>query len=396
MNIAVIGGGASGIMAAITAARCGAYVTIYEKHDRIGKKILATGNGRCNLSNINSDIDKYHGMDTDIINTVSAQFWTNETISFFSEIGLLLKTEDEGKIYPYSDRATSVLDVLRNELDSLGVVTECNFDVSDIKKRNSVFEIISYDNKHVFADKIIFAAGGKASPGLCGGNGYDILKKLGHSCTRLEPSIVQLKTDNKNLKGLKGIKCHASLTLNKITVSGELLFTDTGLSGPPAFYLSSYYKRTDSEVAFIDFFKDYDENELFRIISRNSSLFENTENLFTGIIHKRLGASILNQSEIQNINAPCASLSKKEISSIVKTAKNFPVHITGTESWNNAQITSGGIPVSEIEHTSMLSTKCNNLYITGEILDIDGNCGGYNLQWAWSTGYIAGCHAACN
>lgn len=394
-SIAVIGGGASGIMAAITAARLGCDVTILEKNDRIGKKLLATGNGRCNLTNINADISDYHGGASYFADNAKAVFWVNETIDFFSEIGLLTKVEDGGKIYPYSDRASSVLDVLRAELERLCVKTVCGFDVMKIKKTDGGFKIISYDAREEYADKVIFSAGGKASPSMGGGSGYDILKKLGHTCTSLKPSIVQLKTNNKNLRGLKGVKCHAKLTLSGISQTGELLFTDDGLSGPPAFYVSSYYNPGAENNCEIDFFDGFDEKKLFTLLKTNSAIFPTCDKLFTGILHKAVSTAILKQCDIQG-GKSCASLTNKTISDICRTLKHFPCIVTGTESWNNAQVTSGGIKADEVICETLESKKCKGLYITGEILDIDGNCGGYNLQWAWSSGYIAAQNASCS
>ena len=387
-KIAVIGGGASGLMAAITAARGGAAVTLYEKNDRVGKKLLATGNGRCNLTNTEAGRKNYHGGAADFVCRAEKRFWVEETLDFFSEIGLITKTEDGGKVYPYSDRASSVLDVLRAELERCGVRTVCGFDVKEIRKKGGAFKIFSYDGRAEAADFVIFSAGGKASPSMGGGSGYDILKAVGHTVTSLRPSIVQLKADNKNLGGLKGVKCRARLTLGSVSSFGELLFTDGGLSGPPAFFLSSYYEPGRENFAEIDFFDSFSEKELFNIIRKNAQLFSDCGQLFTGMLHKSIGAAVLKQCGI-SCGADCKSLKNRELSEICRTLKHFPCRITGTASWNNAQVTSGGIKAGEVDGETLQSKKCDGLYITGEILDIDGDCGGFNLQWAWSSGYIA-------
>lgn len=387
-KIAVIGGGASGLMAAITAARGGAAVTIYEKNDRVGKKLLATGNGRCNLTNTEAERKNYHGGAADFVCRAEKRFWVEETLDFFSEIGLMTKTEDGGKVYPYSDRASSVLDVLRAELERCGVRMVCGFDVKEIRKKGGAFKIFSYDGRAEAADFVIFSAGGKASPSMSGGSGYDILKAVGHTVTSLRPSIVQLKADNKNLGGLKGVKCRARLTLGGVSSFGELLFTDGGLSGPPAFFLSSYYEPGRENFAEIDFFDSFSEKELFNTIRKNAQLFSDCGQLFTGMLHKSIGAAVLKQCGISHC-ADCKSLKNRELSEICRTLKHFPCRITGTASWNNAQVTSGGIKAGEVDGETLQSKKCDGLYITGEILDIDGDCGGFNLQWAWSSGYIA-------
>lgn len=389
-EIAVIGGGASGLVAAISAAELGADVTVYEKNDRIGKKLLATGNGRCNLSNINAGIENYHGRDTSFMLSALNAFWYDETIDFFENLGLLTKADSDGRVYPYSDRASSVLDILRLGLDNKGVKVVCGFEVSSVIKRKNVFEIVSYDGQHRFADKVIISAGGRAAPGLGGGSGgYDILRSLGHHITELHPSIVQLKTDTEPIAGLKGVKCQAMVKIAGKSAAGELLFTDYGISGPPVFLLSSYYNETDEKKLFIDFFYDYEEAGLFRILMKKAAYTDAPENLFTGILHKNIGRAILKQSG-------CTQLSNSSLKKICRCAKSFELTATGTMSWNNAQVTAGGVRTDEINPESFMSKKCPGLYVTGEILDIDGDCGGYNLQWAWSSGHIAGAHAAIN
>jgi len=392
--IAIIGGGASGLIAAICGARNGSTVTIYEKNDRLGKKLIATGNGRCNLSNAYAGQDDYHGESTRFIQNAIESFWVEETLSFFSEIGLLTKTEDDGKIYPYCDRAGAVLDILRMELDRLGVTVNCGFDVESVIKRKTAFEIVSYDGRHEFADKVIVTAGGKAAPNLGGGgSGYDILKTLGHHITPLQPSIVQLRTDTAPIAGLKGVKCYARVSLGDTSYTGELLFTEYGVSGPPVFSVSSYLIETPLRELKIDFFDGYSENELFRIMMNKAEISNTVEELFTGILHKNIGRAILKKCGYTDLTQSC-SFKAKELRAICETAKCFTVDITGTQSWNNAQVTSGGVKTSEFNPESLMSLKCPGLYAAGEILDIDGNCGGYNLQWAWSSGYIAGTHAS--
>ena len=206
-SIAVIGGGASGIVAALSAARMGADVTIYEACDRVGKKILATGNGRCNMTNVNADINDYHGENPAFINGVKEQFWVKETLEFFEELGLVYKTEEKGKVYPFSDTASSVLDVLRMALEKIGVRIIANTEIRELIKKKNGFMLVAFSNERFFHNKVIVATGGKAAPALGSkGSGYEILKKFGHSITDLKPSLVQLKTVGDTAKKLKGIK----------------------------------------------------------------------------------------------------------------------------------------------------------------------------------------------
>ncbi len=385
-DIAVIGGGASGLMAAITAARLGCNVVVYEKNDRIAKKLLATGNGRCNLTNKNITLDRYHGEVPEFPKTVLEKFTKDNTLEMFHEMGLLCRDEGD-KIFPYSLRASSVIDILRLELDRLGVEIECSFDVKEIIPRKSVYEIVSWDGRHEFATAVIFACGGKAAPSLGGGSsGYEILKKLGYKVTPLKPSIVQIKTETDAISGLKGVKAMASVSLGKKIEYGELLFTEYGISGPPAFSLSSYYGE---EAVEIDFFPEIDKKDLFLLLKQKADLGLTGQELFTGIIHKNIALAIIKKSGVDTKNVTASS-----ISAICEISKKFTLKTEGTMSWNNAQVTRGGISTIEVKEDTLESKKHEGLYITGEVLDVDGDCGGFNLQWAWSSGYVAGEAAA--
>lgn len=389
-KIAVIGGGASGITAALEASRRGS-VTIYERSERIGRKILASGNGRCNLTNIYADVSHYHGGNPKFILGALNKFWVEETKKYFEDMGLLIKVEDEGKAYPYSDRASSVLDVMRFELQKRNVEIKTGFDVKSIEKKKNGFFITSYGNETVRADKVIFSAGGKASPSLgSNGSGYEILKKLGHTVTDLRPSLVQIKTETDIVKKLKGIKIQGNVTMGKYSQRGEVLFTEYGLSGPPIFFLSAYLNG-QKEIS-LDLFGEYDTEELIRIIRRSAKARADftLEELLCGIINNRIGQAIMKQNNISPLSRKCVGLSDKEITMLARTMKDWRFKITGTMSWNNAQVTKGGISLKEVNPNTMESKIVKGLYITGEILDIDGDCGGYNLQWAWSSGYVAG------
>ena len=390
-DIAVIGAGASGLTAAVFAARLGAGVTVFEKNDRIGRKLMATGNGRCNLTNTNISLDRYHGSDRDFCKFGLESFGSEDAIRFFEEMGLLTRVEDEGKVFTYCGRASAVIDVFRMEAEKLGIDIRSGFDVKEIIRRKSAFEIVSWNGGHEFAQKVIFAAGGKSAGDLGGGSsGYDILKKLGHTTTELYPSIVQLRTDTEAIKGLKGIKTLAKVTMGEKHCEGELLFTDYGVSGPPIFSLSSYYNEVASDKLIIDFFPDIDEKRLYMLLKEKSENILRPENLFTGIAHKNIGSAIMKMAGV----SPAAVLSPSDIKAVCGAAKAFCLKLTGTQSWNNAQVTKGGICTNEINNETMESKKCPGIYITGEILDVDGDCGGFNLQWAWSSGYLAAAAAA--
>lgn len=391
-RIAITGGGASGIFAAIAAAENPANeVTIYERSARIGRKLLATGNGRCNMTNINASEENYHGENPAFVRYAINRFWVGETLDMFSRMGILYKIEDGGKVYPYSDQASSVLDVLRRELDARGVTVKCGRDVRSIKKHGGAFTVSFYGGESVLADKVIIASGGKAAPDLgSNGSGYALLKSFGHHITELRPSLVQLKTRGNSAKKLKGIKVNANVTLGEFSEYGEVLFTDYGLSGPAVFSLTSRL-RAQKRIA-LDIMSEYSFPEVCDILSERRSRFSKTplEDFFTGMLNKRIGQLILKTVTGSPLSRESGALSDAELRAAAAMIKKWEFEIDGTMSWNNAQVTKGGAATSEFNPSTMESRLVRGLYASGEVLDIDGDCGGYNLQWAWSSGYIAG------
>lgn len=397
MKVTIIGGGASGLMAAISAANSGYNVTIIERLDRIGKKILATGNGRCNFTNINSDIKNFHGKNPDFIKKTMNTFWVNETISFFEELGMLTTVEENGKAYPYSLQASAVLDVLRFEIERLNINVITNFEVKSIIKKNDFFLIESYDGNQERSDKLIISTGGKASPSLgSNGSGYDIVKKLGHTLTDIFPSLVQIKTDTKYVKALKGIKVNANVTVtvkNNAVLglsSGEVLFTDYGLSGPAIFNISRLIAEHKNTKIILDLLPRIDYNSLRELLIKRKSQTRNLENYFVGMLNKKVGMTLMKYADVLPYQRSSDTLTDKEIEALIKAIKSFEFEALGTTSWNNAQVTAGGISTDEVNPQTLESKLIKGLYITGEVLDIDGDCGGHNLQWAWTSGYIAG------
>lgn len=399
-KVAVIGGGAAGLVAAIAAARGGAKVVVYEKCPRAAKKILATGNGRCNMTNINADIKNYHGENPRFIKGAMNRFWVDETLEFFSEIGILAKEEENGKIYPYSLQASAVSDVLRMEAEHLGVKIICDFNVSDITKKNKEYKISAKNGNCGFADCVVLAAGGKASPNLgSDGSGYKFAEKLGHKITKLYPSLVQIKTDNTYTKALQGLKINGKALFyekNKLKAEekGEILFTDYGLSGPPIFNLSRLASVSESGRIEIDIMPEYSEEELYSMLKKRTTSDKTLENYFVGMLAKKLGQVLLKSCNIAPLSRKASSLGENELLQICKKIKSWSFDVRGTMSWNNAQVTAGGVDVSKINPSTMESQLAKGLFFAGEILDIDGDCGGYNLQWAWSSGYIAGVNSA--
>lgn len=394
MKIAIIGGGAAGHVAAITAARRGFSVTIYERCDKAAKKILATGNGRCNMSNINASEKNYHGENPKFVSGAIHRFWVDETLDFFKKIGVVAKIEENGKIFPYSYRASAVSDVLRAEAERLGVKTVCGFEAANIKCAKNGFEIVSYSKEKVYSDKVVIASGGKASPNLgSNGSGYALAENFGHTTTKLFPSLVQIKTEN--TKALQGQKIEATVFFYKDgkkikSSSGEVLFTDYGLSGPPIFELSRLAASEKNGEIGLDLMPEYSQSQVLEILNERKTPERPLETYFVGMLEKKLGQVLLKSCGAAPLSRMSGTLTEKELGAIADKIKMWKFPVTGTMSWNNAQVTAGGIRTSEVNPSTMESKKQKGLFFAGEILDIDGDCGGYNLQWAWSSGYLAG------
>lgn len=405
-QICVIGGGASGMMAAISAARLGATVTLLERMDRVGKKILATGNGRCNLTNQNIVVERYHGQNPKFIYGALGQFTPQQTVQFFEMLGIACKVEEE-KIYPFSDQASSVLDVLRYEMKKLKIQEICNVEVSHIIPINKGFSIQMEGRKEIVqAEKVIVATGGKASSQLgSNGSGYQIVETLGHSIVKPFPALVQLCLEAHFLKRIKGVKFKGEISVHGNQKflrkeKGEILFTDYGISGPPILQISrmaSQALQQGQEVNIqLDLFPDYSSEQL-EILLHTRWGYDPDKSLdfsFVGFINKRLIPVILLEAGIKNIQKPCKEVQEHEKRQILKILKSWTFSVKGTQSWRQAQVTAGGIDTKEVDPKTMESKKISDLYFTGEVIDIDGDCGGFNLQWAWSSGYVAGKWAA--
>ncbi|MFX4261882.1 NAD(P)/FAD-dependent oxidoreductase [Pelotomaculum propionicicum] len=402
LRIAVIGGGAAGITAAIAAAYKGADVTILEKNARIGKKILATGNGRCNLTNIYLSTANYHGQNTDFARGALVKFDVEKTIDFFERLGVAHKVEEGGKVFPVSNQASSVLDVLRYELDKAGVKVLCEAAVINIRDEDGGFSI-EYQNGDQFkADRVILATGGKAAPNLgSNGSGYALARSLGHSIVEPFPALVQLKLAAAFFKQIQGVKFDgdAEIIVNNKTVekaSGEILFTEYGASGPPVLALSrkagECLQKGETAWLKLVLINTCGRGELERYLIKrfNDSPEKELVFSFVGYINKRLVPVILKEAGIADIRKPAGQVSSAERGKILRILQDWRFQIKGTTSWPAAQVTAGGVDVREINGDTMESKIMPKLYFAGEVIDIDGDCGGYNLQWAWSSGFVAG------
>ena len=391
-GLLILGGGASGLAAAIEAARSGADVTVLEKLDRVGKKILATGNGRCNLLNLRASSADYN--DPAFAQRVFAQYDVQSNLDFFRSMGLLTTADAEGRVYPRSGVASSVLDVLRFECARLGVQIVCGEPASSIRRENGAFVVGAYR-----ARAVIVACGGKASPAHgADGSGYPLLESFGHRCTPLHPALVQLRTDPEFVKGLKGLRAAVSLTFREPngkthTSDGETLFTDYGLSGIAAMELGRY--ASDGGTLLIDFLPDLDEAQTLSLLheAKKRNAGSPLEQLLTGAVHSRIGQAIARDTLRRKLSSPCGTLTEDELRTLAGALKAFPIRVRGTKGFADAQVTAGGIDVSAFSDT-LESKRAPGLFACGEILNIDGKCGGYNLTFAWSSGRLAGRSAA--
>ena len=401
-EIAVIGGGASGLMAAITAKKSGKEVVILERKDRILKKVLITGNGRCNITNVNANISNYFGKNIFSVENILNRFTPQDTMDFFNGLGIVCNEENRGKVYPLSGQASSVVDALRFEAEKLGIKIETEFYVRKIEKDGFKFRIYSEDRKKIEAGRVIIAAGGQSYPELgSNGSGFELAKELGHSVTKLSPSIVQLKTEKNQVKGLQGIKTDVAVTAygdNKkiCTYDGELLFTDYGISGNVVFNISfvmPLYKNVEFEI---DFMEKFDYNELYEMLKERKRILSHLtmENYFNGMINKKLGQFLSKVSGIEKLSKPVKDLNDSDIRKLCTVLKKYRVKILETTGFKNAQVTAGGVSLDEVNTETLESKIVKGLYFSGEVLDVYGECGGFNLQWAWASGYIAGENAA--
>ena len=399
MLIAIIGGGASGMAAALAAAEDpGNRVVLLERQARLGRKLQATGNGRCNLSNLHAGQEGYHGDTPGFSRFALTQFPPERTLEWFGALGLYAVAEESGRVYPYSDQANSVVDVLRFALEKPNIRLELGCEVEKIRKTAKGFRLEWADGA-LDCDRLIVACGGLAGTKLGGSmSGYKLLRSLGHRCTRLRPNLVQVKTAWGGVAALKGVRanCRAEILHEGALVragGGELQFTECGLSGPVMFELSrDVCQERGSWVCRLDFLPDMPERTLLAALTRRTGTALPASELFTGILHNRLGR-VLTQAAGIPLSAPISSLSEAQLVEAARLAKGLEAPLTEPLGMDSAQVTAGGIVTAEFNEETMESKLCPGLFACGEVLDVDGDCGDYNLQWAWSSGRLAGINA---
>ncbi len=394
MKVAVIGGGAAGIFSALVASEKHE-VTIFERNNRIGKKLLATGNGRCNLTNVSVERKNFHG-DGDFAFKIYKNFDNETAVKYFEDLGILTTTKESGKIYPRSLTAASVLNVFLEELENRNIEVKTDKYINKIEKIKNRFKIHTKEESYTF-DRVIMATGGMsmASSGS-DGNGYKLLKDLGHTVLETHPALVQLKLKSNFLKHLSGTKVEGVCYLLKDGKvikerSGDILFTDYGISGPPILDLSRYVLDGNYRLRFSivnDLMTEEDKNDFLEYFYRMISSKDMTlERFLIGILNKKFIHYVLKTLDLDR-NMKVMDLDQSKSYELLKLLTESEFEIIGNNGYKNSQVTVGGISTKEINE-NMESKIVNGLYIIGEILNIDGDCGGYNLQWAWSSAYVA-------
>lgn len=399
MIVGIIGGGASGMAAAIAASENpNVQVELFERQSRVARKLLATGNGRCNLTNLHAAEGGYHGEDPSFAQYALEQMDPEKTLGWFRSLGLLTVAEQSGRVYPYSDQANSVVDVLRLALDKPNICLRTGFEVQKLRWDCSGFSVDNGEQS-IYCDRLIVACGGLAGTKLGGSmSGYKLLGKLGHRSTRLRPALVQLKCGWGGITALKGVRANCSASICKdgqlfSQSTGELQFTDYGLSGPVIFEVSRDACYGPGQwTACLDFLPDVTKSELLTELARRSKQALPVEELLTGILHNRLGRVLTKAAGVKDKKL-MSELIDQEMEAVCCAVKGFEVALTEPMGMDHAQVTAGGMLTADFDPKTMESKLVPGLYACGEVLDIDGDCGGYNLQWAWSSGYLAGSSA---
>ena len=417
-RVLIIGGGASGLFAAITAAEHGALVTVLEREKKAGRKILKTGNGKCNFTNIGNPAHAYHGTDRVFAKKVLTGFTPQDTIKRFTEYGIFTTNRNDW-IYPRSETAESVLTTLMWRASELHVKVKCNEEVRKIEKKDNVF-IVRTGTWHYEADKVILACGSAASltDKQLPYKSYELAVMMGHSVVNPLPALVPLKVRNSNSLRWGGVRIGARVSLYAEDIyiadeEGQIQLTDSGISGIPVFAISGQALRLLEGglrvAAVLDFLPEFSTEGLAGFLYSRKKMHpeRGMGDLLVGLLPERLIFSITDRvkSEIERAvlsedidddhgNDQTGITDRNEIRILAEVIKEFKTEITGSAGFANAQCVTGGISTDEVDPSSCESKKTGGLYLTGEMLDIDGACGGWNLQFAWSTGYLAGMHAA--
>lgn len=400
MKVAIIGGGASGLVCAIEAARKGHHVYVFEKNTKLGRKILATGNGKCNISNLHLNATRYHGESPQFVKSILKRFDTFTCKNYFRTLGLEMREGEEGRLYPMSHQASSVVDILVHEARALGVVFYCESEVVQISHKGEQFTLHVKEEKYLF-DACVIATGSLAMPTLGSSrSGYDFAKTFGHTIVEPFPSLVQLLSDEAHLKEASGVKIDARVELfvegkRLMHTQGDVLFTNYGLSGSAILDISRYaslaFKQEEEVFVVLDMFPSLEKEALQSLLQKRLAYAKNKSLTLwlEGIIPKKLAFFVIHTCKFEHLK-DASMLGAKEIKKLLFTLKAQRLRINGTKGFESAEVSAGGVDVREIDEKTLMSQKVKNLYFCGEVLDIDGDCGGFNLHFAWSSGFCVG------
>ena len=416
-EIIVAGCGPAGMLAAIAAAREGAKVTILEAQEKPGRKLLMTGNGRCNLTNLDPKLPRsYYGTDPETVRKLASgifeQFSVSDTLAFFEELGLLTMDKN-GYVYPYTGQASSVLELLLQELRRLKVKLKFSEKILSATWRDGWWDINTASWTYR-CDHLILACGSRAIPSTgSDGSGYTLAKQMGHSIVPVLPALTALNVKGNSFASCFGVRCHAKISLCVMTGNskdnaawetlaqdtGELQWTDNGISGIVVFQVSRFASRAlhngNKVRVILDFLPEIPSVELRSILGKLTERYseETAGQAFSGLLPAKLMSAVLEQMRMKS-SMKAGNITEKQLSSLAYVIKNLVLPIHGTRDFEQCQVCTGGVALEEVEAETLNSKICPGLSMAGEILDIDGPCGGYNLQWAWSSGYVAGTHAA--
>ena len=396
-DVIIVGAGASGLAAAISATRKNKdlKIAILEAQKKAGKKILVTGNGRCNLTNTNVNKDFYHGSFD--VAPVLKRYSANKLMAYFSALGLVCDTESNGLVYPHSRQASAVLDVLLMEIKRLKIEIICDCKVELIRKKGEFFNIKTSNGEYT-AKKAVMSCGGKAFPTAGGtGLGLDVIKNIGHKITPLFPALCPIQVKSDFMKSLKGIRAKAEVTLydgEKAIKSeiGEVQFTDNALSGICVFNLTTLLPKTKNPIISVNLTKDYSYIELLNLLYDRKKLFANEplEEFFTGLFHKKIGTALIKSITNKALTESCKKLRDKELKSLANLIQNWKFECKQCKDFSKSQVMLGGVNGNEVNGYTFESKVVKNLYICGEALDVCGDCGGFNLHFAFASGIITG------
>ena len=391
-KVAVIGGGAAGIMCALQLQNLGVLgVALLEKNDRLGKKLSATGNGQGNVTNLALSENNYFSSDLKKSFSIISAFDNTRLIEYLTSLGGLFSADSRGRVYPSSRQASSVTDLLRFALNAGETTIRLGCCVRSVERWRNGY-VISTDQGKFECEYLVLACGGKAAPHFgTEGDGYRFASELGMRVTDLQPSLVQLKTETQPIRGLKGIKQECIVSLKQgdrfvVSFRGDVIFADYGVSGDAIFRISSFLKGECS--LSLDFLPDFSYGQLIAVLRNKSKEFPKmrAEDLLRCIVNSGIGKAVLRRCSI-SFDAECCGLGK-ELTRIARMIKDFSLKIVGTTGFANAQVTKGGVAMDELT-LSLESKKSRGVYVIGELTDVDGECGGYNLQWAFSCAVVS-------